>query len=267
MTVRTQQARPWGWRRWWRALRRRGRHWWAGLGTLFRGNIVVRRNAAAQTVVMPILLLHGFGTTRRSLEVLEQRLRADGFDVFSLRLGGLFGTVNTRCIAALGTEVLEKLTQLRTRNGLGKFVIIGHSKGGLLGRYLVSCLTGAEHIHGVITMGTPHQGYPYQQLRMIGRWSLGGLALASVREMQPYSRFFNRLRASHVPESVHCVSICSPGDRVVPPDLCLWEIANRTAPTLLNIPNVSHTDYLLKPRVYDAIRTTLREMQPCVTCE
>ena len=49
----------------------------------------------------PVLLLYGFGATRRTVSILEQRLRRDGFCVFSLNLGGVFDTFNTRCIEEL----------------------------------------------------------------------------------------------------------------------------------------------------------------------
>lgn len=244
-----------GFRRLWKRACRRIRHQWIGLQVTFHGNLVTRKSNLTQAIPRPILLLHGFGSTRRSLEILEQRLRADGFEVFSLRLGGIFGTLNTRRIGDLGREALAKLASLRARYPLGKFTIIGHSKGGLLGRYLVSCLPGDEHIQGVITLGTPHQGYPYRQLKMVTRW---GVAMASVREMRPESKFFAQLRSAPVSPAVQCVSICSVTDHVVPPVLCRWELAGGGAAQLIELPGVSHTDYLLKPKVYEAIRGLLK---------
>ena len=36
--------------------------------------------------------------------------------------------------------------------------VIGHSMGGLIGRYLVQRLGGDEYVHTLVTLGTPHQG-------------------------------------------------------------------------------------------------------------
>lgn len=64
----------------------------------------------------PVLLLHGFFATRRTLEVLERRLRRDGYCVFSLDLGGLARTFNTRGIDELAAYVAQKVERLYGRN-------------------------------------------------------------------------------------------------------------------------------------------------------
>ena len=71
-------------RRWLRQARRRALAW-AGLET--RPSGVVRRTRL-DGHPHPVLLLHGFFSTRRTLDVLERRLRRDGYGVFTLDLGG-----------------------------------------------------------------------------------------------------------------------------------------------------------------------------------
>ena len=43
-----------------------------------------------------VLLLHGFFQTRRIFDIMEDRLRADGFGCVSFDLGGLLGRYNAR---------------------------------------------------------------------------------------------------------------------------------------------------------------------------
>lgn len=242
--------------RFYRQARRTARRHWQGLSVTFRGNRVPRRVDFQRGVPRPILLLQGFGSTRRSLTMLEKRLRADGFEVFSFRLGGLFGTLNTRGIDRIARDVLAKIESLRARYHLGKIAVVGHSKGGLVGRYLVSCLGGSAHIDALITLGTPHQGLPYQQLARLTRW---GLAMPSVRQMRPTSRFFRRLRESQLPASVRCISIHSADDHVIPTPLAHWgDDHGAHQPLNIELAGISHTDYLIKSRVYEVIREQLK---------
>ena len=88
----------------WRALRDQ-------LGSL-RGvygaqNRIVRRDDFAN-FDETVLLLHGFFQTRNVWEVMEDRLRFDGFGVFSFDLGGLLG-LNTHRPQDLAERVADKL--------------------------------------------------------------------------------------------------------------------------------------------------------------
>lgn len=251
------------WKRLVRHVHRRLRLNWVSLRVAVRGNTVQRHLDFSVPIPHPILLLQGFGSTRQALMVLEKRLRADGHDVLSIRLGGLFGTLNTRRMGHLAHDVEEKIFSLRARYPLGKFTIIAHSKGGLVARYLVACLRGVEYIETIITMGTPHQGYPYRQLARVTRW---GLVMPSVWQMRPQSQFFRSLRQRTVPATIRCVSICSSEDRIVPSDLCRWEGSATDAIQTIQLSGVSHTDYLIKQRAYDALRPFLpigRVSSPC----
>ena len=99
-----------------------------------------RRSARFDDAGMPgdtVLLIQGFFQTRRVMETLETRLRADGFRVVSFRLGGLLWNFNTRGVATLARRIDHKLRRLREGRDIGRVHIVGHSMGGLVGRYLV----------------------------------------------------------------------------------------------------------------------------------
>lgn len=222
----------------------------------FAGNLVERTTDFTKPVLKPVLLLHGFGTTRRSVGILEERLRRDGYDVFSLNLGGFLGRFNTNGIDTLAKLVSDKIHSLLERfPHLGKIAIIGHSKGGLIGRYYVSFLGGDEHVHTLITIGTPHKGSKWA---IFFAFTVIGIVARSVRQMVPYSRFMRRLARTPIPENVRTISIFSDADTVAPPDKCRLDIAEgATHIKNVELHGYSHTDYLIKRGVYEEVRKRL----------
>ena len=190
----------------------------------------------------PVLLLYGFGATRRSMSILESRLRKDGFDVFSINLGGFLELFNTAPIDRVAKKIAQKIDLLCERYHIPRMSIIGYSKGGLIGRYYMSCLSGAKRAHTLITLATPHQGNPWALLT-----NLLGLGLLSkgLRQMLPHSPFLKKLNKTPHPENVYMVSIASESDKNCPAKYC-------TLPNAHNIvlPGLYHSDFVMKPSAY-----------------
>ncbi len=221
----------------------------------FEGNKVERLTDFAECD-HPVLLLYGFGATRRTFAVLEERLRRDGFCVFSLNLGGIFDTFNTRCIEELAEFVDEKVHRLCQRYKLKKISIIGHSKGGLIGRYYVKRLGGHRKVRTLITLGTPHNGNP---------WALLGLATPllliakSIRQLFPMSPFIRSLKEGRFPSHVRFVSIYSKEDRV-----CFYKSAMLDIPPNskkmfnVEVKGLGHADLVMRKTAYKEIKKALR---------
>jgi len=57
----------------------------------------------------PVLLIYGFGATRRVFSVMEKRLRKDGFDVFSINMGGVSDILKTGDITWRAGFVARKI--------------------------------------------------------------------------------------------------------------------------------------------------------------
>lgn len=223
----------------------------------YRGNVVEHKTDFSKPNLNPVLLIHGFGTTRKSMSVLEQRLRMDGFDCFSVNLGGFLGKINTNGVEDLAQKVKNKVDSLYERFKIPKFAIIGHSKGGLVGKYYVSILGGDEHVHTLITLGTPHKGDWWALLAAL---TVIGLVSKSLWQMMPHSRFIRKLYRASIPSTVKTISISSTDDQVVPPDNSILEIpAGTTHIKNVKLFGYTHTDYLIKRGVYEAIR---RELEP-----
>jgi triacylglycerol esterase/lipase EstA (alpha/beta hydrolase family) len=205
----------------------------------------------------PVLLLYGFGATRRVFSILEKRLRRDGFCVFSLNLGGIFDTFNTRCIEELAAHVHMKVERLCEKYHLSKISIIGHSKGGLIGRYYVKKLGGSKRVRGLITLGTPHAGNPWA---LVGLFSPLALFSRSIWQMYPMSPFIRHMKSGAWPKHVRFVSIYSRDDRI-----CFYKSSMLDIPEgckyIKNIEllGMSHSDYIIRKTVYNVIKRELLE--------
>jgi len=204
----------------------------------------------------PVLLLHGFFSTRRTLDVLEARLRRDGYGVFSLNLGGVRRAYNTRGIDDLADYVRAKVERIYARHpGLGPLTIIGHSKGGLVATYYVKKLGGWRHARAVIMLGAPFHGTPTAWL---------GLPVAllapSLTQLLPGSRFLERLHEGRWPPQVRLVSIWSRSDRLTLYPSAVLE--TRGQPQWRNVEvDCLHFEFLTRQRVYSALRRELRALE------
>jgi pimeloyl-ACP methyl ester carboxylesterase len=218
-----------------------------------RGRNQVVRQADFTNGDRPVLLLHGFWGTRRALRVLETRLRHDGYSVFSINLGGFLDVFNTRGIDESAERVRDKVERLYARYpSLGPLSIVGHSKGGLIGRYYVKRLGGDRRVRTLITLGTAHHGTPTAYAGVVAL----GFVAKSVWQMTPMSPFIRRLKIGAFPASVRFVSVYSKADRASPFPTCILE-ANQ--PNLFNVelPGINHHDFLLRRSVYEVVRREL----------
>jgi triacylglycerol lipase len=202
----------------------------------------------------PVLLLHGWFSSRRTFDVLERRLRRDGYGVFSLDLGGLRGSsIGGRGVDDLADLVRAKIERIYARYPrLGPLTIVGHSKGGLIAAYYVKKLGGWRRTRAVVTLGTPHRGTPLAWL---------GLPLAplarSLVQMVPGSSFLARLHDGVWPAQVRLASIWSRRDGASPYPSCIVETHG-----LSHLANVEvdsdHRGLLVRKKVYEALLRELR---------
>ena len=218
-----------------------------------RGNGIVRRTDFTDCP-RPVLLLYGFMATRRTFEVLEHRLRRDHYCVWSINLGGLFDAFNVRGIDVLGEKVREKIDRLYARYpNMGPMSIIGHSMGGLIGRYYVKRLGGQARVKNLITLGTPHNGTPTAYFGLVTH----GLVSKSIWQMTPMSPFIRRLKMGAFPRDVRFVSLYSKADRVNPFPTCIIEDQGNENLANVEVSEVSHREFVVKRAVYQVIRREL----------
>ena len=235
-------------------------HWFRNqLGSIrsvyLRNNKIYRHNDFAEFPETD-LLLHGFFQTRNIWEVMERRLRRDGYGVISLDLGGLFWRYNTKSIDHQGKFLASKMEGICSKYNLKHFHIIGHSMGGLIARQYIQFHGGSERVKSLITLGTPHHGTPIAALG-IGLMG-GGLLSQSPLQMLPNSRFLKRLHQQPFPPSIPLTSIYSKQDYIA----SWWGSVLRPHQNELYkkniiIPNVGHTELTHHSGVYMAIKSEL----------
>jgi triacylglycerol lipase len=201
----------------------------------------------------PVLLVHGWFSSRRTFDVLERRLRRDGYGVFSLDLGGARSSFLGRGIDDLADLVRTKIERIYARYpGLGPLTIVGHSKGGLIAAYYVKKLGGWRRTRAIVTLGTPYRGTPRAWLGVPF-----ALVARSLVQMIPGSPFLARLLDGPWPAQVRLVSIWSRQDEASPFPACV--IDTHGLPQLANVEvEGDHRDLIVRKRTYEVILRELR---------
>ena len=194
--------------------------------------------------------------TRNVWEVMEDRLRFDGFGVFSFDLGGLFYRFNSKPVTAQAEIIAEKIERIAERYDLDKLHIIGHSKGGLLARHYIQHYGGDRRVKSLITLGTPHHGTP---TAAIGLWVTGlGLLTRSPFEMLPKSSLVKRLGRDTFPAHIPLTSIYSKSDLISPFwTSVLFPKLGETSMQNMLVKGVGHTALCHDPAVYLMIKRQL----------
>lgn len=126
------------------------RHNLEGLPPVRRGLLIGDVEAAGT----PIILLHGVVDNRTIFTVLRRGLRKRGFGrVVCLNYSML--TEDIRDVAFRLSELIEAVVK---ETGYERVHVIGHSMGGLVGRYYVQRMNGDRRVHTLVTLGSPHSG-------------------------------------------------------------------------------------------------------------
>lgn len=107
----------------------------------------------------PVIVVMGTGSFEPPLSILAynlliERLRADGYRAYGFHLpGGGLGDIRetSRAFRPFVDQVLAQ-------TGASKVDLIGHSQGGIVGRYYIKFLGGAAKVDSYIGLGVPHYG-------------------------------------------------------------------------------------------------------------
>jgi triacylglycerol lipase len=107
----------------------------------------------------PVIVIEGTGSSQPLLPILDlnllvDRLENDGYRAFVFRLPGM----GLGDIGDTAAEFRPFVDRVLRQTGASKVDLIGHSQGGLIGRYYIKYLDGASKVDSMIGLAAPHYG-------------------------------------------------------------------------------------------------------------
>ena len=194
----------------------------------------------------PILLIHGMVDNRSIFALLSHQLRRRGFGrVLALNYSPLSGDV--RQVAQRLEELVERVCE---DTGYERLHVIGHSMGGIVGRYYVQRLGGDDRVHTLVTLGTPHTGTRTAHL----------IPHPLGRQLRPGSEVLSELAGPAPGCRTRLVSIWSDLDQLIlPRSAATLEHADLRVRNVL-VPGVGHMSLPVDGRVVHEISTTLAQL-------
>ncbi|MFE2142743.1 esterase/lipase family protein [Streptomyces sp. NPDC059456] len=192
----------------------------------------------------PVLLLHGFTDNRSVFVLLRRTLAAGGRRQVETYNYSPF----TRDLRVTARHLARRVEELCERTGQERVDLVGHSLGGLVGRYYVQRLGGDVRIRTLVTLGTPHSGTrvaPFMDAHPL------------VRQVRPDSAVLAELRAPAPGCRTRCVAFWSEFDELMDPT----ETARIEHPDLIvenvQVTGIGHLALPAHPSVTAAVRRAL----------
>jgi triacylglycerol lipase len=169
----------------------------------------------------PVLVIPGFMAGDASMWPLAAALAAHGHRPVPSGIRS-----NVDCSAATLRRLLDRLERVAERHG-GPVAIVGHSRGGLLGRALAA--ERPDLVSALVALGAPHRAqlalHPVILGQALALGILGSLGVDGLVRLDCHGgtccRRFDELLAEPVPAGVRFLSLYSRADGVVDWRACL----------------------------------------------
>lgn len=197
-----------------------------------------------------VLLLHGLIDNRSVFSVLRRSLHRHGWQhVHALNYSPL--TADVRAAAVLLGRHVE---QARRLHGHERIALVGHSLGGLIGRYYVQRLGGDQHVHSLVTLGAPHSGTLAARLPSL---------MPITRQLRPDSDLFAELREPAPGCRTRFAAFWSDLDQLVlPAGFARLDHPDLEVENIL-VPGVGHLTLTVHGTVLAGVRGFLRPRSTC----
>jgi triacylglycerol lipase len=191
--------------------------------------------ADGATAAMPVILVHGWIHNRSAFLGTSRVLRRHGFrhihafDYDPLahdipEVAGMLAAEVDRVLAVTGAE---------------RCMLVGHSMGGVVGRYYVQQLGGDRTVDTVITLGSPHRG---TYSAFLG-WG------ASAPQMRPGSPLMRMLEETARPTDVRYVAVYSDLDLLILPAVSAKLVHPALRAHNVKVADLGHLSLLLSGEV------------------
>lgn len=149
----------------------------------------------------PVIVVHGYAMNRANFVVLARRLSRAGLGPV---LGFEYWSLGKTASAA--RRLAAYVDEVRAKTGATQVDVIGHSMGGVVGRYYVQLGGGDGVVKNLVTIGSPHAGTDVSAVG-IGR---------PTKELFFGSTLLERLRLAPLPKETRVTVIWSRSDALVP---------------------------------------------------
>ena len=149
----------------------------------------------------PIIVIHGYAMNRANFVPLAYRLARAGLGPI---VGFEYWTLGRTAAAA--RQLAWFVEHVQAMTGSPQVDIIGHSMGGVVGRYYVTLLGGDGAVANLVTIGSPHAGTDMSEFG-VGH---------PTRELVVGSKLVQRLSSAPAPQDTRVLMIFSHADALVP---------------------------------------------------
>ncbi|MFD0271204.1 esterase/lipase family protein [Streptomyces sp. NPDC127106] len=192
----------------------------------------------------PVLLLHGFSDNRSVFVLLRRALTAGG----GRRVEAYNYSPLTLDLRVAARSLARRVEELCERTGREQIDLVGHSLGGLVGRYYVQRLGGDARVGTLVTLGTPHSGTriaPFMDAHPL------------VRQIRPDSPVIAELRAPAPGCRTRCVAFWTEFDELMdPPGTARIEHPDLRAENI-QVTGIGHLALAAHPAVATAVLRAL----------
>lgn len=187
----------------------------------------------------PIIAVHGYAMSRTCFRALASRLAGAG-------LGPVFGFEywSLGSVASSARRLGAYVEQVCRHTSSPAVDMIGHSLGGVVGRFYVTLGGGSPRVRHLITIGSPHNGAP------AARFGVG----RPRTELIVDGALFRRLRAAPLPANTEITVIWSRADGLVPSA----HVARIDGVEDVCFESIGHLAMLVDPRVAAAVIERMR---------
>jgi triacylglycerol lipase len=189
----------------------------------------------------PVILVQGYAEPSwYFLYGIYRNLKKTGRDLYPVNLFPNIGDIKEQA-----KIIAAKVEQVKKERNVQKVDYVCHSMGGLIGRYYIQSLNGANNVDHFVSIATPHYG---TYLAWIG---IG----EGAKQMRPGSDFLKELNTGNpIKGNIKYTSIWTKTDEIVIPAESAELIGSNVMP---NINWVGHLLILWAPKTYTQIREAL----------
>lgn len=173
----------------------------------------------------PVVLVHGtYGDQKSLFDYLSWAISASGYCVFALD----YGFYGTNAVAESAGELSAFVDKVLAATGADKVSIVGHSQGGMMPRYYIKFLGGADKVDDLVGIVPDNHGTTWTPLLTL----IPGFTCQSCIDQMAGSPFLTTLNeGDETPGPVSYTTIVTAYDRIVTP----YTSGYLTGPNVTNI--------------------------------